>query len=189
MTRPGYYLKISLQLLTLLFSASYTWTTIAANKDTGIDNPVFGLWASEGSIFRTYYEDNTVKGELLALREPVYTQEESTERAGHNRLDDNNPDEALRGRAIVGMNIYSDYVFQNNRWQGKIYDPESGNTYESYMKLKSGVLEIRGYVGMPMFGRTAKFKAVKSCTEEYEIMLNRITPEDKASKNISVSCD
>ena len=189
MTRPGYYLKISLQLLTLLFSASYTWTTIAANKDTGIDNPVFGLWASEGSIFRTYYEDNTVKGEILALREPVYSQEESPERAGQNRLDDNNPDEALRSRAIVGMNIYSDYVFQNSRWQGKIYDPESGNTYESYMKLKSGVLEIRGYVGMPMFGRTAKFKAVKSCTEEYEIMLNRITPEDKASKNISVSCD
>ena len=87
------------------------------------------------------------------------------------------------------MNIYSDYVFQNSRWQGKIYDPESGNTYESYMKLKSGVLEIRGYVGMPMFGRTAKFKAVESCTEEHEIMLNRITPEDKASKNISVSCD
>ena len=75
MTRPGYYLKISVQLLTLLFSASYTWTTIAANKETGIDNPVFGLWASEGSIFRTYYEDNTVKGEILALREPVYTQD------------------------------------------------------------------------------------------------------------------
>ena len=64
MTRPGYYLKISLQLLTLLFSVSYTWTINASSKDAAIDNPVFGLWASEGSIFRTYYEDNTVKGEI-----------------------------------------------------------------------------------------------------------------------------
>ncbi len=189
MTQPKCFFMSALQLLTLLISACFAGTTIAADQNVDVDNTVFGLWASEGSIFRTYYENNTVKGEILALREPVYTKEESPERAGQTRMDDKNPDESLRNRTIIGMNIYSDYVFQNGQWQGKIYDPESGNTYQSNMKLKSGVLEIRGYVGMPMFGRTAKFKAVESCTDEYAVMLTRIAPEDKASRNITVSCD
>ncbi len=176
-------------VLTILLTVGLNSGAFSAASKNEVDQAVFGLWASEGSIFRTYYEDNTVKGEILALREPVYTKEESEEKAGQIRLDDKNPDEALRNRPIVGMNIYSDYAFKDGQWQGKIYDPESGNTYQSKMKLKSGMLEIRGYIGMPMFGRTAKFKPVESCTDEFEIMLTRIKPADKASRDIAISCD
>ena len=160
-----------------------------ANEGENIDHSVFGLWASPGSIFRTYLENGTVKGEILALREPVYTKEESVERAGQIRLDDNNPDENLKLNPIVGMNIYSEYTFKDGQWQGKIYDPESGNTYQSKMKLKAGALEIRGYIGVPMFGRTAKFKPVESCTDEFRPMLASINEQDRTNKGIDVSCD
>lgn len=179
------------QLITACFLLGLVFandSATAANK-TSIDHSIFGLWASEGSIFRTYFEDGTVKGEILALREPVYTAEESAEKAGQIRLDDNNPDQSLMTRPIIGINIFSDYEFKGGQWQGVIYDPESGNTYQSKMKIKSDLLEIRGYIGMPMFGRTAKFKPVSSCTEEFAVMLARIKPADLASSDISISCD
>jgi len=154
-----------------------------------IDDAVFGLWASEGSIFRTWYEDGTVKGEILALKDPVYTRAESEAKAGQIRLDDKNPDKTLKTRTILGINIFSNYEFKNGQWQGQIYDPESGNTYQSHMKFKSGQLEIRGYVGMPMFGRTARFKPATGCIPEHEVMLARIEPVDLAARDIDISCD
>ena len=160
-----------------------------ASDGPGVDYSIFGLCASEGSIFRTYFEDDTVKGEILALKNPLYTEEESATRAGEIKLDDNNPDKALSARTIIGINIFSDYQFDDGQWQGTIYDPESGNTYKSKMKLKSDELEIRGYIGMPMFGRTAKFKPVLSCSEEFEVMLARIEPADLASRDIEISCE
>jgi uncharacterized protein (DUF2147 family) len=44
----------------------------------------------------------------------------------------------------------------NYRWEnGKCYDPESGNTYRCKMRMTSPEqLEMRGYVGIPLFGRT-----------------------------------
>lgn len=179
------------QLVTACFLIGAVFTNdpaIAADK-TSINHRIFGLWASEGSIFRTYFEDNTVKGKILALREPVYTAEESAAKAGQIRLDDNNPDQSLTTRTIIGINIFSEYEFKDGQWQGVIYDPESGNTYQSKMKIKANLLEIRGYIGMPMFGRTAKFKPVLSCTEEFSVMLARIEPADLASSDISISCD
>jgi uncharacterized protein (DUF2147 family) len=39
--------------------------------------------------------------------------------------------------------------------KGRIYDPESGKTYKSKMTLAApNRLEIRGYVGIPLFGRS-----------------------------------
>ena len=189
MTKPSRLLHKTIFIATLVLTIGANSTAFSADSDQNVDHAVFGLWASEGSIFRTYFEHGTVKGEILALREPVYTKEESQERAGQVRLDDKNPDKTLTTRTILGINIYSNYQFEDGQWQGQIYDPESGNTYQSKMKTRSGQLEIRGYVGMPMFGRTAKFQPVTSCTEEHELMLTRINPDDLASRDIAISCD
>jgi hypothetical protein len=184
MPKVSHFIFAGLLLCLVIFNESST-----AADGSSVDYSIFGLWASEGSIFRTYYEDDTVKGEILALKNPLYSEEESAERAGEIRLDDNNPDKALSARTIIGINIFSDYQFDDGQWQGTIYDPESGNTYQSKMKLKSDKLEIRGYIGMPMFGRTAKFKPVLSCSEEFEVMLARIEPADLANRDIEISCD
>jgi uncharacterized protein (DUF2147 family) len=64
----------------------------------------------------------------------------------------------LRTRDIVNTVILSDFKFKGSSWEeGKIYDPKSGKTYDCILKVKDNnkVLDIRGYVGVPMFGRTA----------------------------------
>ncbi len=74
------------------------------------------------------------------------------------KKDINNPDPKLRSRDIVNTVILQDFKFTGSAWEdGKIYDPKSGKTYDCILKVKENnkVLDIRGYVGVPMFGRTS----------------------------------
>lgn len=71
------------------------------------------------------------------------------------RKDTRNADPALRSRSILNMVILTGFEYDDGEWEdGKIYDPKSGKTYSSKMKLKGNTLDIRGYVGVSMFGRT-----------------------------------
>ncbi len=69
--------------------------------------------------------------------------------------DDKNPDPKLRSQPIVGLIVLKDFTYSNGTWSGGgAYDPKSGKTYKSRMKLKGNNLEIRGYVGTPALGVT-----------------------------------
>ena len=71
------------------------------------------------------------------------------------RKDSKNSDEQLRSRTIQNMVILSGFSYSAGEWTGgEIYDPKSGKTYKSKMRIKDSSLEIRGYVGSPMFGKT-----------------------------------
>ena len=145
----------------------------AADRDI-----VLGHWASESSIFEIFLVNDTLSGEVRALRNPLYLPDEDSDRAGQVRRDDNNPDDELRGRPIIGLAMFSEYQYEDGQWQGKIYDPESGNTYMSRMKInKNGDLEIRGYIGMPMFGRTATFTPIQRCSPDVQLMLAQLDGE------------
>lgn len=74
------------------------------------------------------------------------------------KKDVNNPDARLKNREIVGSVILKDFVFTGSSWEkGTIYDPHSGKTYDCILKVKDNnhKLDIRGFVGMAMFGRTS----------------------------------
>jgi len=74
------------------------------------------------------------------------------------RKDTNNPEAKLKNRDLIGLVILHDFKYTGSAWEdGKIYDPKSGKTYDCILKVKDNnkILEIRGYVGVPMFGRTA----------------------------------
>ena len=131
-----------------------------------------GLWASDGSIFHIFEKDGVLHSVIVALKEPHYTREEDAGRAGQQRVDDENPEKALRSRPILGLEMFSDYRYEKQKWKGKIYDPEPGNTYQSRIALADdGRLEIRGYIGLPMFGRTAQFDPASSCKAHIVEML------------------
>jgi uncharacterized protein (DUF2147 family) len=69
-----------------------------------------------------------------------------------------NPNARLRNRDLVGTVILKDFVFKGDSWEnGTIYDPHSGKTYECILKVKDNnqKLDIRGFVGAAMFGRTS----------------------------------
>ncbi len=79
------------------------------------------------------------------------------------KTDLKNPDESLRSKPILGMEILRDFVYEDGKYtDGKIYDPKSGKTYSCNMTLKdNGDLSMRGYVGISLLGRTEVWKRVK----------------------------
>jgi uncharacterized protein (DUF2147 family) len=97
-------------------------------------------------------------GRVVWLKEPNYPAGSRDGDPGKQKLDHNNPDPNLRKTPIIGLQIVHDFVFAgSNVWKGgKVYDPKNGKTYSGKMTLVSpGKLNLRGYVGIPLFGRTA----------------------------------
>jgi len=125
---------------------------------------VEGLWATGGSLVEVSRNGETLQMLVVAL-------EEQLDANGDPLVDINNPDETKRAQPILGMNLLADYAYKSKRWQGKIYDPETGNTYSSRMKEKDGLLEMRGYIGTPLLGKTKKFKPISVCREDMLQML------------------
>ena len=87
-------------------------------------------------------------GKIVWLKEPL--REDGTE-----KLDRENPDEALRSRKILGLEMLEGFEFDDDEWEdGTIYDPKSGKTYSCVMELEDGILKVRGYIGISLIGRT-----------------------------------
>lgn len=142
--------------LLLLVSTAQSWADDA--------DDVVGLWASGGSLVEVSREADTLKMVVVALEEPF-------DENGEPFLDTLNPDESLRSQQILGMDLLAKYKFTGKRWEGKIYDPESGNIYSSRMQKKNDRLEMRGYIGTPLLGKTKKFKPISVCREDMIVML------------------
>ncbi len=61
------------------------------------------------------------------------------------------------GQSIIGMEIIRHMKRNGDQWDGgEILDPEDGKTYRATMKLSDDgqKLVVRGYIGIPMFGRS-----------------------------------
>jgi len=75
-----------------------------------------------------------------------------------NLIDKKNPDKTLRTRNMVGCDFMTDFTFKDGEYvNGKIYDPESGKTYNCRMWLNDNQLKVRGYLGVSLLGRTETF--------------------------------
>lgn len=62
-----------------------------------------------------------------------------------------------RGRPIIGLSIIDGMKKDGDGYSGgTILDPENGKVYKSRMILLDGgaKLEVRGYIGVPMLGRS-----------------------------------
>lgn len=153
-----------------LFSAVCLLGLVDAGAQAGEEN-VHGLWSGGDSLLEVQADGESLSMTIVAIRDAVYRPDESLGEPGRPRHDDNNPDTALRGRPLVGLELLSGYAWNGRRWEGKIYDPESGNTYSSRMERDGGRLKMRGYIGVPMLGRTQHFERVESCAEPVQEML------------------
>jgi uncharacterized protein (DUF2147 family) len=88
---------------------------------------------------------------------PVGIAAGATDPADADRLDELNPDPALRSRALRGITILQGFHYAGEQvWQGgTIYDPNSGKTYKSTITLVDrNTLKVRGFVGVSLFGRS-----------------------------------
>lgn len=66
---------------------------------------------------------------------------------------------ALKGKPIVGMKILNG----RSSGEGEILDPDDGRVYRCILTLVQGgaKLEVRGYLGVPLFGRTQVWQRVE----------------------------
>ena len=77
--------------------------------------------------------------------------------------DAKNPDPALRSRPLTGLELFEGFTWDGDgRWTGgTIYDPNSGKTYRCIITwVDENTLQVRGYVGVPMLGRTETWTRV-----------------------------
>ena len=122
-------------------------------------NDVLGTWLTEEkrAKIEIYKEEGKYFGKIVWLMEP-------NEENGEPKLDKENPDPELKKRPILGLNLISGFKWDDDddEWdKGEIYDPETGNTYSSYMKLEGdNKLNIRGYLGVSWIGRTTTWTRV-----------------------------
>ncbi|MEM8766008.1 MAG: DUF2147 domain-containing protein [Pseudomonadota bacterium] len=142
-----------------LFSAMFCLSLAHADE-----SEVLGLWSGGDSLLEVAMGADGLSMRILALKDPFYGEEEGLGEPGAARRDDNNPDPTLQARPLVGMELLSGFRYTGKRWEGKIYDPGSGNTYSSRMELDGKRLKMRGYVGVPMFGRTQYFEPIADCS-------------------------
>jgi len=114
---------------------------------------VIGIWLTQDkdSKIKIYKKGNKYYGKIVWLKEP--------NRRGKPKVDDKNPDSKKQDRAIMGLVILKRFVYDDDyEWEdGEIYDPKSGKTYSCNMELSKDkkTLEVRGYIGISLFGRTA----------------------------------
>jgi uncharacterized protein (DUF2147 family) len=137
--------------LSILFLFLVNLKVSAQNADA-----VIGVWKNgEGTgMVQIYKKGDKFFGRLVWLK--VVNDAE-----GKPRTDINNPDEKLRTRPLKGLENLRDFVFKgDNKWEGgNIYDPKTGNDYSCEMKLvDENTLEVRGYIGVSLFGRTDVWK-------------------------------
>jgi len=89
-------------------------------------------------------------GKIIWLKEPT--------KNGKPKVDENNPDASKKNAELNGLILLNNFVFDadDKVWEdGTIYDPKNGKTYSCNITLVGDKLNVRGYVGISMIGRTA----------------------------------
>jgi uncharacterized protein (DUF2147 family) len=78
------------------------------------------------------------------------------EPGNHPVTDTHNPDPKLRSRPLCGLRIGTGFVEADPQHArgGHLYDPKSGHTYSGQMTAEGNALHLRGYIGLPIFGRS-----------------------------------
>ncbi|AMR29400.1 hypothetical protein A0257_21395 [Hymenobacter psoromatis] len=106
---------------------------------------IVGRWrtADKISVVQIASRDGVFSGQVVGPLTPV-------------RLDARNPDPAQRHRPLLGITLLQGFRYADGAWtNGTIYDPNNGKTYACILRLKAtNALEVRGYVGLSLFGRT-----------------------------------
>lgn len=105
----------------------------------GYSQEVLGKWLTEAGDAQVeiYQSGDKLNGRIVWLAQ------------GHETKDKHNPDESLRSRKLMGVNILSGLSKSKDRWEGgRIYNPKNGKSYKCAIWLDGEQLKVRGYLGM-----------------------------------------
>jgi len=138
----------------LLNTVLATAVMAAAMPAMAQDSPV-GLWKN--------IDDESGKPKaLIRITEANGVLEGKIEKLFHDASQDQNPvcdkcSDARKNQPILGMTMLSGLKKDGDEYNGgEILDPNNGKVYRSKLKVADGgkKLEVRGYIGVPMLGRS-----------------------------------
>ncbi|MBN9412951.1 MAG: DUF2147 domain-containing protein [Candidatus Paracaedimonas acanthamoebae] len=128
------------------------------NVSTASENSIFGLWKTQDQRAKVKISSCPTNAEelcgiIVELRDPFDPE------TGEDKTDKLNSDPVLKNRKLLGLMNLTGFktASQDPRhWtDGKIYSPREGETYSCEMSLiEPNTLEVRGYIGLPIFGKT-----------------------------------
>ena len=108
------------------------------------ENNIFGYWLTPGSIVKI----ENCEDYICAKIETIFVEEGVDPK---QILDDQNKDETLRSRPLIGINLLYSFLIEDVNQKtfkdGRIYDPRRGKTYKSNLYLNDdGILRVEGCV-------------------------------------------
>jgi uncharacterized protein (DUF2147 family) len=112
------------------------------------------LWYNQEKTAKIQFfkaADNKLYGKVAWLKKP--------EIDGKVKVDKRNPDVNRRNDPILGLVILKGFVKDgdNEYEDGTVYDPSSGRTYSAKMTYKGDKLDVRGYYGISLIGKTQEW--------------------------------
>lgn len=130
----------------MLFTSAAAWAQ---------NNSAVGLW-------RTVDDETGKPKALVRITEENGALQGRIEKLFREQNEDQNPkcvacSDSRKNQPIIGMTIVSGLKKDGNEYTGgEILDPAKGKVYKSKATLREGgkQLEVRGYIGAPMFGRS-----------------------------------
>ena len=145
------------RLLSFVLLLAFCLPLAQAQSSKG--DKILGLWLSEtkeGKI-QVYRVGNKYYGKL-DWSKSMYGPDGKT-----LNKDTKNSDKNLRNRNLKDLVLLKDLTYDGEEYSGgTIYDPKNGSTYKCYMVLKGNdVLNIRGYIGISLIGRTSVWTRIK----------------------------
>lgn len=131
-------------------------SSFLANAQSADD--ILGTWYTEGnkSKVEVTKTDGKYTGKIIWLKTP-------NREDGTAKLDRSNEDEDLRSRPILGLPVIQNFEWDDDEYEdGTIYDPENGKTYSCVITWDGkDKLNVRGYIGFSLMGRTTVWNRVK----------------------------
>jgi len=120
------------------------------------EDQIIGTWQCDDYKIEVFKSGQTYSAKLLWSKD-MFEGDGKTP-----KKDIKNPNEKLRDRSVQGVIHITELVYKDGEYvDGKLYSVEDGNTYSLKGRLKSANdLETRGYKGIPMFGKSFKWKRV-----------------------------
>ena len=141
------------KLLALFFCSVFSLAVHAQKADDIVGTWLTGTGKARVLIFKV---DNSYFGMIVWLRDPLNEE-------GKPKMDKNNPDPKKKTAPLIGLQMLKAFTFDGSQWEnGTIYDPENGKTYSCTINMKDGKLDVRGYIGISLIGRTQVWTRVST---------------------------
>ena len=115
-----------------------------ASGEVGVSG-VSGYWVVPGkdAVIRIDHENGRLSLNIVRTLDP-------------DLLDSNNPDKSQHAMPLAGTILGYGFKEKGDGWSGgEIYDPVSGKHYNASLNLiDKNHLKVRGYIGLPVLGRS-----------------------------------